>query len=141
MLSSAGISTLSLNRLLQLHWASPSAALDDIFLSKYSIHLWRKISNAKNKYVNPATLPIVRNSYPYCRSSAQSALSLCPLGQYSKGLFGSTGCLIYPFIPVSAVIFPLLGQSRDFHPLECIHVGRTNNKRPLAGGLLNSIEI
>ena len=25
----------------------------------------------------------------------------------------------------SAMTFPLLGQSRDFHPLECAHAGRT----------------
>jgi len=24
--------------------------------------------------------------------------------------------------------FPLLGQSRDFHPLECAHAGRTQTK-------------
>ena len=27
----------------------------------------------------------------------------------------------------SAMTFPLLGQSRDFHPLECAHAGRTKN--------------
>ena len=28
----------------------------------------------------------------------------------------------------SAMTFPLLGQSRDFHPLECAHAGRTQKK-------------
>ena len=32
----------------------------------------------------------------------------------------------------SAMTFPLLGQSRDFHPLECAHAGRTYKKaRPI----------
>ena len=28
----------------------------------------------------------------------------------------------------SAMTFPLLGQSRDFHPLECAHAGRTQKR-------------
>ena len=30
----------------------------------------------------------------------------------------------------SVMTFPLLGQSRDFHPLECAHAGRTQKKHP-----------
>ena len=35
----------------------------------------------------------------------------------------------------SAMTFPLLGQSRDFHPLECAHAGRTQKSRPNKGRL------
>ena len=34
----------------------------------------------------------------------------------------------------SAMTFPLLGQSRDFHPLECAHAGRTQNKMRTKNG-------
>ena len=30
----------------------------------------------------------------------------------------------------SVMTFPLLGQSRDFHPLECAHAGRTHKETP-----------
>ena len=38
----------------------------------------------------------------------------------------------------SAMTFPLLGQSRDFHPLECAHAGRTQKTRSLFASRLQS---
>ena len=35
----------------------------------------------------------------------------------------------------SVMTFPLLGQSRDFHPLECAHAGRTQKNSMKAHGV------
>ncbi len=96
---------------------SPSTT--HFFPSIYLPYLLQLIPSSYWTLVCIATLSLAATSCDFCSSDQRFAYSFLQIPSHN----GHPCC--------SAVSFPLLGRTRDFHPLEACAVGRTLKKEPV----------